>query len=72
MGKTSHGDRRGAIDGKAGAAVNVLLVTVHDSRTRLVGHYCLMDDRTREELELEEQVEESWSRRSKRAPRRAK
>jgi PAS domain S-box-containing protein len=38
------------------ARVDVLLVTIHDSKTRLVGHYCLMDDRTRE-LELEAHVE---------------
>jgi PAS domain-containing protein len=38
------------------ARVDVTLVTVHDSRTRFVGHYCLMQDRTRE-IELEEQVE---------------
>jgi PAS domain S-box-containing protein len=37
------------------AQVSVLLVTIHDHRSRLVGHYCLMEDRTRE-LELEEQV----------------
>jgi hypothetical protein len=33
----------------------VLLVTVHDHKSRLIGHYCLVEDRTRE-LELEEQL----------------
>ena len=37
------------------AHVNVLLVSVHDHKSRLIGHYCLMQDRTRE-VELEEQV----------------
>jgi PAS domain S-box-containing protein len=37
------------------ANVNVLLVTVHDHKSRLIGHYCLVEDRTRE-LELEEQL----------------
>lgn len=34
---------------------NVLLVAVHDSKARLVGHHCMIDDRTRER-ELEEHV----------------
>lgn len=37
------------------ARVNVLIVTVHDHKSRLIGHYVLMEDRTRE-MELEEQV----------------
>ena len=37
------------------AHVSVLLVSVHDHKSRLIGHYCLMQDRTRE-VELEEQV----------------
>jgi PAS domain S-box-containing protein len=37
------------------AQVGVLLVTIHDSKSRLVGHYCLLDDRTRE-MELEEEL----------------
>jgi PAS domain-containing protein len=54
-GKTSL-ETLGARRDRSLARVNVTLVTVHDSRSRLIGHYCLMDDRTRE-LELEEQVE---------------
>ena len=42
------------------AKINVTLVTVHDSRTRLIGHYCLVDDRTRV-LELEAQIEQLTS-----------
>jgi PAS domain S-box-containing protein len=38
------------------AKVRVLLVTIHDHKSRLVGHYCLMEDRTRE-MELEQQIE---------------
>jgi len=38
------------------AKVNVLLVTIHDHQSRLVGHYCLMEDLTRER-ELEQQIE---------------
>jgi PAS domain S-box-containing protein len=38
------------------AQVRVLLVTIHDHKSRLVGHYCLMEDRTRE-LELEQQIQ---------------
>ncbi len=37
------------------AHVSLLLVTIHDHKSRLIGHYCLMQDRTRE-LELEEQI----------------
>jgi hypothetical protein len=55
MGKTSLATAGARSDGSV-ARVNVMLVAVHDSRTRLIGHYCLMDDRTRE-LELEQQVE---------------
>jgi PAS domain S-box-containing protein len=39
------------------AQVRVLLVTIHDHKSRFVGHYCLMEDRTRE-LELEQQVQQ--------------
>jgi PAS domain S-box-containing protein len=38
------------------ARVSVLLVTVHDHKSRLVGHYCMMEDRTRE-VELEQQIQ---------------
>jgi PAS domain S-box-containing protein len=38
------------------AQVRVLLVTIHDHKSRLVGHYCLMEDRTRE-LELEQRIQ---------------
>jgi PAS domain S-box-containing protein len=37
------------------AHVNTTLVSVYDSKSRFVGHYCLMEDRTRE-IELEEQI----------------
>jgi PAS domain S-box-containing protein len=39
------------------AKVRVLLVTIHDHKSRLVGHYCLMEDRTRE-AEMEQQIQE--------------
>src|SRR5579863_5529425 len=55
MGKTSLSTLAQRTDGSL-ARVDVILVTIHDSKTRLVGHYCLMEDRTRE-LELEESVE---------------
>jgi PAS domain S-box-containing protein len=42
------------MDGSA-AYANLMLVTIHDHKSRLVGHYCLIEDCTRE-LELEEQV----------------
>jgi len=45
---------------RTAARVSVTLVTIHDSKTRLVGHYCLMEDRTRER-ELEENVEKLMS-----------
>ena len=54
MGKASldvHASRPDLHD----SSVSLLLVTIHDHKSRLVGHYCLMEDRTRE-LELEEQV----------------
>jgi PAS domain S-box-containing protein len=35
--------------------VNMLLVTVHDHKSRLIGHYCLVEDRTNE-LELQAQL----------------
>jgi PAS domain S-box-containing protein len=38
------------------ARVNILLVTVHDHKSRLVGHYCMLEDQTRE-VELEEQIQ---------------
>jgi PAS domain S-box-containing protein len=42
------------------AKVRVLLVTIHDHQSRLVGHYCLMEDLTRE-FELEQQIEKLTS-----------
>ncbi len=42
------------------AKVRVLLVTIHDHQSRLVGHYCLMEDLTRES-ELEQQIEKLTS-----------
>lgn len=54
MGKVSMETAARRLDGTL-ASVNLTLVTIHDHKTRLVGHYCLVEDRTRE-LELEEQV----------------
>lgn len=54
MGKVSLETVALRLDGTH-ANVNLTLVTVHDHKTRLVGHYCLVEDRTRE-LELEDQV----------------
>jgi PAS domain S-box-containing protein len=39
------------------AALDVLLVAVHDHKMRFVGHHCLVADRTRERI-LEEQLAE--------------
>jgi hypothetical protein len=36
---------------------NVVLVSVHDHKTRFVGHHCLTVDRTREKM-LESRVQE--------------
>jgi len=55
MGKTSLETQAQRPDGTL-AKVQVLLVTIHDHKSRLVGHYCLMEDRTRE-LELEQQIQ---------------
>lgn len=55
MGKTNL-ESVAQLGESAPARVNVLLVTVHDHKSRLVGHYVLMENRTRE-LELEEQVQ---------------
>ncbi|HEY4365256.1 MAG TPA: PAS domain-containing protein [Bryobacteraceae bacterium] len=55
MGRTAIETKAERIDGTL-ACVSVLLITIHDSKTRLVGHYILLEDRTRE-LELEDQVE---------------
>jgi len=38
------------------AKVRVLLVTIHDHKSQFVGHYCLMEDMTRE-AELEQQIQ---------------
>jgi PAS domain S-box-containing protein len=54
MGKVSLETVAARLDGTM-ASVNVTLVTVHDHKTRFVGHYCLVEDRTRE-LELEDQL----------------
>ncbi len=35
------------LDGSA-APVNLVLVTIHDHKARLIGHYCLVEDRTRD------------------------
>ena len=42
------------------APVTLLLVTVHDHKSSLIGHYCLMEDRTRL-VELEEQLQKTKS-----------
>ena len=55
MGKTSLEAEAQRTDGGK-ARVDVLLVVVHDHKSRLIGHYCLMEDRTRL-IELEEQVQ---------------
>jgi PAS domain S-box-containing protein len=39
------------------AWLKMMLVAVHDSKTRFVGHHCLTEDRTRER-QLEEKVQE--------------
>ena len=54
MGKVSLETSARRLDGTL-ASVNLTLVTIHDHKTRLVGHYCLVEDRTRA-LDLEEQV----------------
>ena len=38
--------------------VTLLLVTIHDHKSRLIGHYCLMEDRSRI-VELEEQLQKA-------------
>ena len=55
MGKTSLEAEAQRTDGGK-ARVDVLLVVIHDHKSRLIGHYCLMEDRTRL-IELEEQVQ---------------
>jgi len=55
MGKTPLETQAQRPDGTL-AKVQVLLVTIHDHKSRLVGHYCLMEDKTRE-LELEQQIQ---------------
>jgi len=59
MGKASLETQAQRSDG-ALALVNLLLVTIHDHRSRLVGHYCLIEDRRRE-MELEEQIQKLGS-----------
>lgn len=44
------------IDGVC-AALELLLVAIHDHRMRFVGHHCLVADRSREKA-LEQQIEE--------------
>lgn len=51
MGKATLEVQAQRIDGSL-AQANVLLVSIHDHRSRFVGHYCLMEDRTHV-LELE-------------------
>jgi PAS domain S-box-containing protein len=54
MGRITRESTALRLDGSV-APVNLMLVTIHDHKSRLVGHYCLIEDRTRE-IELEEQV----------------
>src|SRR5580693_8655139 len=54
MGRMSRETWAARFDGSA-APVNLTLVTIHDHRSRFVGHYCLMEDRTRE-FDLEGQI----------------
>lgn len=52
-GKASFQSEAQCMDGSH-AQVGILLVCVHDHRSRFVGHYCLMEDQTRiAELEQE-------------------
>jgi PAS domain S-box-containing protein len=57
QGKISLEAEIGRADGTASNA-NVLIVTVHDHKSRLIGHYCLVEDRSREH-ELEQQLRQS-------------
>jgi PAS domain S-box-containing protein len=59
MGKTSLDTQAQRPNGTL-AKVSVLLVTIHDHQSRLVGHYCLMEDLTRQ-AELEQQIEKLTS-----------
>ena len=43
------------------AKLDLLIVAIHDHKTRFIGHYCFIDDLSRE-AELEEQVERLSSR----------
>lgn len=54
MGKASLDVETQRLDGTRGH-VDVAVVSVHDHKTRFVGHYCLMEDRT-QVLDLEEQI----------------
>lgn len=55
MGKTSLEVQGQRFDNTL-AQVSVLLVSVHDHKSRFIGHYCLMEDRT-QVLELEAQIQ---------------
>lgn len=46
MGKASLEIEVQRTDGSV-AKVDLLLVSIHDHKTRFIGHYCLMEDRTR-------------------------
>jgi PAS domain S-box-containing protein len=61
LGKATF-DADGVRANGAAALFSVVLVAVHDHKMRLEGHYCLVEDRTRE-LELEERVRELSSTR---------
>ena len=51
MGKASLEVEAQRVDGSR-AQVSVLLVSIHDHKSRFIGHYCLMEDRT-QVVELE-------------------
>lgn len=56
VGKAEVNVRGRRIDGVC-AALELLLVAIHDHRMRFVGHHCLVADRSREKA-LEQQIEE--------------
>jgi PAS domain S-box-containing protein len=55
MGRVTRETTAARLDGSS-ASVSLMLVIIHDRKMRLVGHYCLIEDRSRE-LELEEQLQ---------------
>jgi len=68
MGKTSLETKVQRYHGGL-ASVSLLVVTVHDHKSRLVGHYCFVEDKTRE-MELEERIQRLSARIAEGAPSR--